>query len=210
MLLHRASLAALMTLALTACGGGEEAADEESGNRVAVAEAESSGSEASGTASEPEPAARAVVDPLGFQALIGYLPEPRDGFSGAEPKGSTTSLPDYKVTVVSRDYSKAGAEGEPQSSITIQITDGGFSEAVSAPFQMMSMMSHESTEGYQKGVTIGGQPGYETWDNGSRRTELNVLVGGRFMLQLSGSQVEPEALRAWAESIDLSGLADQG
>ena len=207
MFLRRVSLAALMTLALAACG------DDESGNRVAVAEPESasaSGDEGDGDGGASEPAARTPVDPLGFQALIGYLPEPRAGFAAADPQGSTTSLPEYKVTIVSRDYRKPGAEGDPEASVTIQITDGGFSEAVSAPFQMMSMMSHESTEGYQKGVTIGGQPGYETWDNRSRRAELNVLVGGRFMLQLSASQVEPEALRAWAESIDLSGLASQG
>jgi len=202
---HRISTALVAAFFLFACG-------DDAGNRVAnVADVGDTAPADSGDAEPADsaaPAARTVVDPVSFNALIPLLPAAPTDWTAATPDGSTTSMPEYKVTFVTGQYSRAAAGDSPQADVTIQITDGGFAEMVAAPFQMMSMMSHESTTGYQKGVTIAGNPAYEVWDNGSRRCELHILVAGRFLVHLQSSQIPPDELRAWADRIDLAGLAD--
>jgi hypothetical protein len=169
---------------------GDQNGDDESSDDTALADA---------NPSTPEP-----VDPVKFDKLLPYLPASCDCQAG-EAKGSTTAMPGYKMTVVSNRYQCAG---EPQGSIDVDITDGGYAQMVTAPFQMMSQMSTETTEGYQKGVTIDDHPGYATWNKASRYSELTVLVGNRFLVALKGSNIDPETLQKCLETIDLDELAD--
>jgi hypothetical protein len=205
MRLQRISLALLIGLPLLACGGGEPD-DEESGNRTAASSSDSAPVDE--PSDDDAAAAPSLVDPVSFNALLPLLPAAPQGWTAGTPEGSTTSLPDYKVTVVRNQYARAATDSAPGADVTIEMTDGGFAEAIAAPFQMMSMMSHESTTGYQKGITIGGNPAYETWDNGSRSCDINLLVGKRFLVHLASSQLDADELRAWAEGMDLAALAD--
>lgn len=208
MRLRRSSLVVLIALSFAACGGGDdEAGDEESGAYATFDEGDDA--DLQEPADESDEPARVVVDPVGFRVLLAYLPKAPDGWIADEPQGSTTSLPEYKVSVVSGRYHSPASGGAAEQSISIEVTDGGFAETISASFQMMAMMSHESTDGYQKGVTVAGYPGYETWDERGRQTDLNVLVGDRFLVHLNGQQVEPDALREWAERMDLDELAGE-
>jgi hypothetical protein len=208
MSLRRVGTAVFVALALVACGDDEE----ESGNYGMggnYGEEEEAEIEEADAAPEAEPtAAVAVVDPVGFRDLLAYLPSAGDGWQAGTPDGSTTSMGDYKVTNVSNTYTSAGGDGSPDRSITVQITDGGFAEMVSAPFAMMSQFSNETTQGYQKGVTIEGHPGYEEWNEPSRSSNLNVLVAKRFLIHLSGTQVEPQVLREWLEGMKLDELSE--
>jgi hypothetical protein len=205
MRMNRASALALMTLAFAACGG------DESGNYATREESEPAESEEEEEAPAAAPAAHAVVEPLSFKVLLPYLPPAAAGWTAGEPNGQTTSMPEYKVTIVSNQYrGPAPSDGTAEPTMNVEITDGGFAEMVSAPFTMMSQFSNETTTGYQKGVTIDGQPGYETWDSTSRRSDLTLLVGQRFLVHLAGYQVEPEALHEWLGSMNLAQLADEG
>ncbi len=53
-----------------------------------------------------------------------------------------------------------------------------------APWSMMlaAGYSKESSDGYEKATTIGGNPAVEKWDKRNKRGELNILVGKRFMV----------------------------
>jgi hypothetical protein len=205
MRLHRFALVFFAAVSLSSCGGDDD--DTESGNRLAAVDDTASDDEAP-DAAPADPAPRALVDPVSFQALLPFLPAAPSGWTGAAPEGSTTTLPDYKVTVVRGQYQGPAADNAPQASVTVEVTDGGFAETLAAPFKMMSMMSHESTTGYQKGITIAGNTAYETWDNGSRHCDINVLVADRFLVHLTSYQIEAAELRAWAEGMDLAALAD--
>jgi hypothetical protein len=199
--------AILAALALGACGGDDEAesanysgatSTDEISEDAGDAEAESDASEA-----VPTP-----IDPVSFRVLLAYLPAAPEGWTASEPQGSTTAVPGYKVSTASNQYQAPPAsEGGPVQRVSLTITDGGYAEAIAAPFQMAAMMSSESTDGYQKGVTLEGQPGFETWQIQSRHSELQLLVGNRFLVNLSGDQLEPEVLREWASRIGLEKLA---
>jgi hypothetical protein len=55
---------------------------------------------------------------------------------------------------------------------------------------------------------MGGHPGFEKWINGSRRGEITVVVGNRFIVQATGNDVESiEAVRAMVQAVDLGRLA---
>jgi len=206
MRLHRVSFALLAAVCLSGCGGDDDASSPDPGNRVAADD--TSSSDASDAEPSADPAPRALVDPVNFQSLLPLLPAAPAGWTAAAPEGSTTTLPEYKVTVVHGQYQRAATDSTPEASVTVDMSDGGFSEAIAAPFQMMAMMSHESTSGYQKGITIAGHPAFETWDNNSRHAQIQVLVAGRFLLSLSSYQIDAAELRAWAEGMDIAALAD--
>jgi hypothetical protein len=206
MRIRGAPAAALLAVLIAACGGDDE--DEGSGNYRAASSPAEEEEVASAAASSDSP--EKVVDPLHFRDLLPHLPAAASGWTADEPNGSTTAMAESKVTVVSNQFRNAATDGSPEQSVSVEITDGGFAAAISAPFEMMTLMSNETTDGYQKGVTVeGGYPGYETWDNKSRRAELTVLVAKRFLVHLTGYQVEPQALREWLGRMKLAELAEK-
>ncbi len=197
-------LAAACALGLFAFGCSCGGDDEEAGN-YSDRETKDAGAAPDDSSSDTADAGTpAQIDPVKFDKLLPYLPAGGD-CTAREPKGSTTAMPGYKLTIVSNHYDCAG---EPVPTLDVDITDGGYAQMVTAPFQMMSQMSTETTEGYQKGVTIDGHPGFETWDKNSRRSELTLLVGNRYLVSLKGQNMEPETVREWLEKIDLGELAD--
>ncbi len=60
-----------------------------------------------------------------------------------------------------------------------------------APWSMMiaTGYSKETSDGYEKATTIGGNPAVEKWDKRDKRGELNILVGKRFMVTVEGTTI---------------------
>jgi hypothetical protein len=42
----------------------------------------------------------------------------------------------------------------------------------------------------ERAVKVGDYPAWERWDSNAKNGELNVLVGGRFIVQLDGVDIE--------------------
>lgn len=153
---------------------------------------------------QKEMANRKPVDPVKFDALVALLPEP-DGWKASEAKGATTAMAEWKISNAERRYEKG--EGDAHQSIKIEIMDGGFVPMVYAPFTMMSMVSHESTEGHSKGITIDGQPAIEEFKKKSNDSKVIALVNDRFLVTVDGDNVDPETIRNWVGIIDLKKVA---
>ena len=211
---NRMALVAVAALALAGCRGGGGTSKTDEGTTVVEAKDASNNpfaalqqvSEGMKKASEKLEAAqkRAPVDPVKFDVLLPYLPE-AEGWKAAEPKGETVDAAGFKMSTVSRKYSKG--EGDAAQTVDVTIFDSGFSPAYVMPFYMAAQVSQESTDGHTKGVEIGGQPGVETWRKKSNDTELQVLVADRFLLTLKGDNVAPEELRNWVDKVDLNKVA---
>jgi hypothetical protein len=156
-----------------------------------------------------EAAKRPPVDPVKFDLLLPFLPQPPAGWEADEAQGETTAMGEFKITVVNRTYRQKVAEGkgETAKSVELQITDGGFVPAVYAPFYMLAQFSHESTSGYDKGLTLDGNPAVEKWEKESKRSELTVLVADRFLVHFTEDRSEAGALRDWQKKIDVAKLA---
>ncbi|MCC6130753.1 MAG: hypothetical protein IT186_12570 [Acidobacteria bacterium] len=141
------------------------------------------------------------VEPVHFSKLIELLPAAPSGFEAQEPRGETTAAMGFKISQAERNYSKEGQDLE------VTLMDGAFNAPIYAFVAMASQFSRESTEGYEKGVTIGENPGVEKWEKESKRGELSIVVNKRFVITIRASGVEPDFVRKVYSSIDVAKLA---
>jgi hypothetical protein len=200
----RAALAAALPLALVlACGKKEKANEgkELSKNPItALGQLTDAAKKAADTAKEMQE--MKPVDPVSFNALLPLLPESPAGFAPAgEPRGETTQAMGFKVSEVERNYAKGDQH------LRIKIVDGAYNAFVYAGVTMAAQFAHESTEGFEKGVTIDGNPGIEKWNKASRRGELDVVVAKRFLVSVEASPVESDFARSVYNALDKAKLA---
>src|SRR5690606_446404 len=112
-----------------------------------------------------------------FERLVALLPE-ADGWTRSDARGEQLSMPVA--------YSRAEAVyRNDESRIDLEITDSGMSQLLLAPLSMMlgAGFSERSSEGFKHAVEIGGHPGFEEWNNGSKRAEVTALVANRFIVK---------------------------
>jgi len=142
------------------------------------------------------------VDPVAFQTLQTHLPKV-SGWEMGEPEGERMTMP-VPFSQVEADYKKGDARVE------VKIVDTGFAQLLMAPWSMMmaSGYSRESSSGYEKATTIGGNPGIEKWNKSSKNGEIDVLVGKRFMVTIESHDVDDiKTAQEFASKIDFGALA---
>jgi hypothetical protein len=194
--------AALSLVLLAACarkektGEGKELSKNPLTAMSQLSEAAKKAADAAKEASEMKP-----VDPVGFNALLPLLPPAPAGFKAEEPRGETTAAMGFKISEAEQRYSK-----EDQS-LHVKILDGAYNSFIYAGVTMAAQFSHESTEGYEKGVTINGNPGVEKWSKSSKRGELTIVVGKRFLVTIDASPVDSAYVRSIFGTIDVAKLA---
>lgn len=142
------------------------------------------------------------VEPVHFNELIAALPEPPSGWTAQDPKGQTSNMGGMKLSNASRVYTEEDGDGR----VEIEISDWAFNKAVYVPFMMRSKFSQESTEGWNKGITVGEDPGYEEYKTKSRRGERMVLYGKRYPIKINVRNQDAEAFDEWWKSIPVGDL----
>jgi hypothetical protein len=143
------------------------------------------------------------VDPVAFATLQTLLPTV-SGWEMEKPRGERMTAPiPYSQTEVR--YTKG------DSSVDVKVVDSGFAQMLIAPWAMMlaTGYSKETSDGYEKSVTVNGQPGFEKWDSEDKSGELNVLVGKRFLVSIEGRQLaDTKALHEFSGKMDFGKLAE--
>jgi hypothetical protein len=143
-----------------------------------------------------------AVEPVHFSKLIELLPKvPGAWTADGGPRGETTNAMGFKVSMAEQSFSQEG------KSLRVKITDGAFNAPLYTVITMAAQFARESTEGYEKGVTLDGNPGVEKWRKDGGDAELNVVVGKRFLVEIDGSGVTPELVRGVWGSVDRAKLA---
>ncbi len=140
------------------------------------------------------------VDPVPFARLVELLPPAPSGWTAGEPKGESTAAGGFKISQASRHYESAGKRLE------VTIVDAAYNGPMYASVTMLAQFSHESTEGYEKGVTFDGNPGVEKFRKEGPHSELTLVVGKRFLVTISGDAA-PELVRSVYGSLDRAKLA---
>lgn len=143
-----------------------------------------------------------VVEPVTFQALQTALPKV-GGWEMGEPEGERMTAP-MPFSQTEAKYTKGN------SRVQVKIVDTGFAQLLAAPWTMMMSMgySKESSNGYEKATTVGGNPGFEKWEKRSKNGELNVFVGKRFLLSVEGDEIDDvKVLHEFVSQMDLGKLA---
>ncbi len=143
-----------------------------------------------------------TVDPVSFQALETTLPQV-SGWERGKPESERMTSP-FAYSQTEATYTKGDAR------IDVKVVDSGFAQMLIAPWSMMlaSGYSRESSDGYEKAVTVNGQPGFEKWDSSSKNGELNVLVDKRFLVSFEGSDLaDTKVLHEMAGKMDFGTFA---
>jgi hypothetical protein len=142
------------------------------------------------------------VDPVSFRDLQTVMPEV-SGWEKTNPTGERMSSP-FSFSQASVTYKKGDAEIEQK------IMDSGFNQLLFTPFTMFMAAGYEkeTADGFERSVNVGGYPGWEKWDKGSKNGELNVVVNKRFLVQVEGHGVDDiKTLHAVLDQTDLKKLA---
>ena len=87
-------------------------------------------------------------------------------------------------------YARAeGRYAKGDTSIHVEIVDTAMIQAMVMPFQMAAAggFDQKSSEGYKRGTTVAGNPGWEEWQIQDKNGDVNVLVGSRFVVKGSGN-----------------------
>jgi hypothetical protein len=200
----RVALAAALPLALVlSCGKKEKVSEgkELSKNPItALGQLTDAAQKAADTAKEMEE--MKPVDPVSFGALIPLLPAAPAGWTAAgEARGETTQAMGVKVSEAERSFEKGDQH------LRVKIVDGAYNPLIYAGVTMAAQFARESTEGYEKGVTLDGNPGIEKWNKADKRAELDVVVAKRFLVSIEAGPVEPDFVRSVYASLDKAKLA---
>ena len=139
---------------------------------------------------------------VAFEELVALLPEAA-GWTRSKPRGEQITM-GVEMSRAEAEYDKG------DSSIDLDITDSAFNQVLLAPLAtyLAKGYSERSNEGYRKAAPIGGHPALETWNSDSRRAEVTVVVGNRFVVQAVGHNVDGAGpVRALAQAVDFGRLA---
>ncbi|MDP2320758.1 MAG: hypothetical protein Q8O42_15630 [Acidobacteriota bacterium] len=142
------------------------------------------------------------VEPVATDALKATLPSV-SGWTMDAPDAERMTSP-IAYSQVETTYKKGDSE------IELRVVDTGYAQMLIAPWSMFlaSGYSRETGDGYEKSISIGGNPGFETFDNSSKRGELNIFVNKRFMVSLEGSDLaNTKVLHEFASQMDFGKIA---
>jgi hypothetical protein len=132
------------------------------------------------------------AEAVSFNVLIAALPDPPAGWEAADAKGETNQMGDFKMSSANRVYTMGDKRVE------VKITDWAFRKMFYVPFFLSSKFSQESTDGYNKGITIGEDtPGREEHHTKEMRGTRQVLLHKRFLVEINQNGSGPEIYDEW-------------
>lgn len=202
---NRSALAAIAVVAAvtTACGG---SAPQQNAPPPAATSTPTAADAASQAAQSMQQAVQNIgnksATAVDFEKLVALLPDV-NGWTKGKPKGEQVSM-GITMSHAKAEYTKGDA------SIDLEITDSSFNQLVLAPFTMFlaAGYSERSSEGYSKSAPIGGNPGFEKWNNENKDGEVTVVVGNRFIVNAKGRGVEnTDPMKAMVQAVNLGTLA---
>jgi hypothetical protein len=146
--------------------------------------------------------AAAVVD---FRELKALLPAALDGMKRTNANGEKSGAMGMTVA-----YAEGTYAAEAGGNMTIKISDngglGGFMAFAQAGWAA-SEIDRESDTGFERTTTYGEHKAHEEYDNANKSGKVEILVGGRFMVEVSGNDIAWEAIQAAAKKVDLAKLS---
>ncbi len=141
------------------------------------------------------------VEPVGFRELETVLPE-ISGWQRDEPRGERMSSP-MPFSQTEATYTMG------DSRVEVKIVDSAFSQLMLAPLAMFMSAGYEkeSSDGYEKSINLGGNPGFEKWNAKRKDGELNLVIAQRFLVTVEGDNLaDTKVLQEFASKIDAGKL----
>lgn len=142
---------------------------------------------------------RALVD---FRELKKLLPEKVGAFERKSATGEKAGAMGMGVSKARGEYQTAAGE-----KLRIEILDTAGMAAMMAFGLGAVEIDKETEDGYERTVTLDGYKGLEKYNGKSKRGELKLLVGNRFIVEIDGRGVSMDAVSEARKSLDLGALA---
>jgi hypothetical protein len=149
-------------------------------------------------------ASQSKVELVDFRELKALLPADLAGLKRGEASGEKSGAMGFSVSKAEATY-----DNDQGASIDIEMTDmGGLNNfAAMAQFAWaMHEIDRETDRGYEKTSTFSGHKAYEEYDRENKSGKIQIMVKGRIMVEVRGSSVEMDAIKAAAKQIDLKKL----
>lgn len=133
------------------------------------------------------------------EAMMKLLPDAQSGWTAEEPSSEAASGSMFGgMVAVQRRFTKDNA------SVTVKITtDSPMLAGFIGMFTNPLMVSGSGA----KLETIKGQKAVVKFDGGNKSGDVNIVVAGKILVTVEGSEVSREALTAYAGSIDYAKLS---
>jgi len=144
-----------------------------------------------------------------FRVLKEMLPESIDGLERVEASGERSSAMGFQMSQAMATYRDGDRE------VYLKISDTGSMQHLMGFVAgwMRQEIDREDEHGYERTTRYKGYPAYEKMerlDDGTTHATLQVVVRDRYMIELEGTNVSMEVLRAALEQIGLSRLEGEG
>lgn len=190
----------LVAVALATTAGCGKSEEEKQAEETAKAVQEGAANVAKGLEQMAQ-GAGGKVDVVPFETLRVALPEV-SGWQQGNVTGTSTAFP-MPMSQAEATYKNGDAE------IEVEIIDTALNQMLFAPFSMYlaGNYSERTSDGYRKGTSIKGQPGFEEVNTSDKTAEITLVVGKRFIVYARGRDVAVEPVRAVLERMDFGKLA---
>lgn len=205
-------LTGVLLAASQACGGGKTEEAKPAAATAQEAAKEAAGGGEADVAKGMQEFAKAMeqmqqspdgkaYEPVSFRELQGFFPDV-SGWEKEKPTGESMTAP-VKFSQAETAYTQGDAR------IEVKIVDTAMSKMLTLPYQMFMMTGYEkeTSSGYEKAAKVGGNPGWEKWDSESKRAELGVIVGQRFVVTADGNGTDVKTVQGVLAKMDLAKLA---
>jgi len=145
-------------------------------------------------------AAKPVVD---FRDIRALLPESLPGLKRTDLHGERTAALGMTIAYASAEYRQDGG----RKTVSVKISDlSGTGALAFAQMGLLGEIDRETDDEIERSVTIGGHKGIEKYNSRRKTGELNLFVGNRFHLEVSGTDVEAREVRDIVNALDLDKL----
>lgn len=142
------------------------------------------------------------VEAVGTDVLKPLAPETLAGLARTSFSAEKSAAMGLQVSNVEAEY----AAGDKR--IRLQISDtGGASGIMGLASWAMVQTEREDDSGYEKVYKDGETMVQEKWSSASRSGEYNLIVAGRFVVNVSGDNLEMADLKSAIGELDLDALA---
>ncbi|HET7273782.1 MAG TPA: hypothetical protein VFI91_01295 [Longimicrobiaceae bacterium] len=207
------SIALLM--ALGACGDSEEP-----GVLDRVAEAKNVATAYSGMIDAAQQAAEdaeagVTIEPVDFRTLRDLFPEEISGLPRVELEGQKSGMMGFTMSTASATYREDATEGPGYlRAIETTITDLGGVRGMAmmglAPW-MAAEIDRETSDSYERTFEYKGYPAHEEFSGVGQAREnmagtIQLLVGERFLVKVSGNNIEDARIKQALDGLDLDAL----
>ncbi|MES2933009.1 MAG: Yip1 family protein [Pseudomonadota bacterium] len=140
-----------------------------------------------------------VVDMAKLKAL---LPETVAGLKRTSFEGEKSAIGGFKISKADARYSD-----DSNRNINLTVTDIGGSKMFGAMFAWGLIEQDKETDGgYEKMGKVDGRPTHEKFQKDGSSGEYGVLVGGRFLVEAKGHNVDMAALKTAANAVGFGNL----